>query len=438
VRIRGAIAVGVLVLLAVPSGAQAGWSRTHTLSSTDLAEPAPRVAVGPQGHVVVAWLRKGGDLRVAIGDSHGRFAGSRRLSRHGLRPRVAVGRRGRAIAVWNEEGGLRFALRAPGAARFGPARELTAPGEQSTDDAALVAMDGNGRALVVYEHSFRSSGTTTSHVVALEVAADGTIGQPEDFGLGRLPRRGTLSVLPDGRAVFVFVPTQPGFQVPTGRERASVVVAYRSALGRWTSEAIFDDAGEALADPNVGLDATGRVTLTFTEQQRGGEATSFGPPRIAEGPFGGPLHAPAGPVLSAPDKAFEPWGLPASDADVLVWQEKTRSTPFSVEAPIRAARVTFDGKVGKPRTLDPSQKAVEPHVARLRPNRVLIVWGHPAIRAAVYRASRGFASISAPRGEATYGGTDFNVNRDLAANDRGVAAFVWTEGKRVRISVARF
>jgi hypothetical protein len=437
-RIRPLLAMVVGALLAAPAGAQAGWSRTHTLSSTDLGEPAPRVAVGPNGHVVVAWLRKNGDMRVAIGNSHGGFAGSRTLSRRGLRPDVAVGRRGRAIVVWHEGGGLRFALRAPGAARFGPARDLTNPGEQSGDDQALVAMDGNGRAVVVYEHAFGSGSTTTTHVVAVEVAADGTLARPDDFGPARLPRQGTLAVLPDGRATFVFVPAQPGFQVPTGRERASVVVAYRKSSGEWTTETIFDDAGQDLAAPNVGLDVTGRVTFAFTEQQRGGEATSFGPPRIADGPFGGPLRQPAGPVLAQPDKAFGAWGLPASDADVLVWQEKTRSTPFSIEAPVRAARVTFGGKVGKAHTLDSSQKAIEPHVARVRPGRVLVVWGHPAIRAALYRASRGFARISAPHGEATYRGTDFSVNRDLAANDRGVAAFVWTDGRRVRISVARY
>jgi hypothetical protein len=437
-RLRGLTGAVALGLLLAPAAHAGGWSRTHTLSSTDLAEPAPRVAVGPQGHVVVAWLRRSGDLRVAIGNSRGRFAGSRTLTRHGLRPRVAVGRRGRAIAVWNESGGLRYALRAPGSPGFGGAQDLTNPGEQSSDDAALVGMDGNGRTIVVYEHGFRSGTGITTHVVALVVGADGGVGLREDFGPGRLPRRGTLAVLPDGRAVFVFTPTRPAFQVPTARDVPAAVVAYRAATGAWHVEAVTDAAGQDVAAPNVAVDPSGRVTIAYTQQQRSGESASFGPPRLANGPFGGQLHQPAGPTLAQPDKAFGAWGLPASDADVLVWQEKTRSTPFSTEAPVRAVRITLNGKVGKPKTLDSSQKAFEPHVARLRPNRVLIVWGHPAIQVAVYRAQRGFFRIAAPHGSATLGGTDFNVNRDLAANDAGVAAFAWTEGKRVRVSVGRF
>ena len=435
---RQIVAVGLGLLLAPAAAGAAGWSRTHTLSSTDLAEPAPRVAVGPQGHVVVAWLRKGGDLRVAIGSSRGRFAGSRTISRRGSRPRVAVGRRGRAIAVWHEGGGLRFAQRAPGAARFGAARDLTNAGEQSTDDHALVAMDGDGTATVVYEHDFRSSAGDTTRVVAVVVSPDGTVGRPDDFGPGHLPRRGTLAVLRDGRAAFVFTPTRPAFQVPTAREVPAAVVARRAAVGTWSVQDVTDAGGQAVAAPNVGLDPSGRVTVAYTQQQRSGESAAFGPPRIANGPLGGQLHESAGPSLAQPDKAFGAWGLPASDADVLVWQEKTRSTPFSTEAPVRAVRVTLNGKVGRPKTLDTSQKAFEPHIARLRPGRVLIVWSRPAIRVAVYRAQRGFFRITAPRGNATLGGTDFNVNRDLAANDAGIAAFVWTEGKTVRISVGRF
>jgi hypothetical protein len=433
---RLAILVSVL-LGGVPSvAAAAGWSRPYTLSSTDLAEPAPRVAVGPEGHVVVAWLRRNGDLRAEIGDSHGHFRGSRTLSSRGLRPRVSVGRRGRAIVVWNEKG-LKYAIRAPGHATFGAPRALTTPTGSSTDDAPVLAMDGSGRTTVLFEHGFRTRSGYHQLVEALDISAAGTPGPIVSFGEGRLPRRATLAITAAGDMITTFFLDRPPTRDPSTPDPGPMI-ARRQAGGAWSVRPFPFSGGRRTSDPSVAVDPVGRATFSFTDVVESGEAVSFGSPRVSTGPLAGPLGPPVGPVPARADKAFGPFALPLSDAIVLVWQEKTRARPFSTEAPVRAVRVAFNGAVGRPHTLDSSESSFEPHVVRLDSGRALVVWDHKGIAAALYRAGHGFQRIAAPPGEATLNGTDFNVNRDLASNGRGVAAFTWTQGNRVKIAVRRF
>jgi hypothetical protein len=428
--------VALASLLAVPSAAgAAGWSRSYTLSSTNLTEPAPRVAVGPNGTVVVAWLRKR-DLRVAIGNSRGRFSGSQVLTSRGLRPRVAVGPNGRAIVVWNESRGLRYATRAPGQRRFGHTRTLTTPRGKSSDDFAVVAMDSAGTVTVVFEHTYRSRTQYNDIVQVLTVSKDGARTPIVSLGAGSIPRRPTLALSASGDAVTTFVPTPPASQSAAPVNLAPIVA--RRIGGTWSTRPFPFTEGRRVENPSIGLDATGRLTFSFTDVVRSGEATSFGLPRLSDGPFAGPFGPPSGPTPRRADKAFGPLGVPVSDANVLVWQEKTSASPFSTEAPVWAARIAFDGTVGTPQTLDSAKKAFEPHLVQVDADRALVVWGDPRIAAAIYRAVRGFQRISAPTGRATLGGTDFNVNRDLASNGRGVAAFTWTENERVRISVRRF
>jgi hypothetical protein len=122
---------------------------------------------------------------------------------------------------------------------------------------------------------------------------------------------------------------------------------------------------------------------------------------------------------------------------VLVFQLKTKPSPFSKEAPVRAVTFGADGSVGSLQTLTPAL-ANEPVVLPLTGGRVLALWADKRRLAAALAGPKGrFRKTTSPGGPPPETGHLNQTNRDLRTAGR-YAIFAWEGNRRVRISARRF
>jgi hypothetical protein len=205
-------------------------------------------------------------------------------------------------------------------------------------------------------------------------------------------------------------------------------------------------AGWSIVTPPVTADVTietvapggGGVALGAITGTTGRVGTTFGTPlsmrMTAAGAF---AAAQAAPVVVA-RRAFGPViAIDGAGRDVLVYQEKDHSSPFSVAAPIYGAVAGPGAPFASRRLLAPGN-ALQPLVRRSRAG-AIVAWEDDAYRwgVAIERDGR-FSPVPAPEGRGpSVAGQGFDYNRDIATNGRYVV-LCWTalDGS-IRASVGR-
>jgi hypothetical protein len=402
-----AVLLSLLFLALAPTAHAAGWLPARTFAGTAGEESVPRAAISASGSSTVAWQRADKRLVVSHGNAAGRFRAPKVIAKRVTDWAVAPG----AVAYEARDGVHVY---------VGGRDRLVARSGGSEINGVAIAADPLG-GYVLAERSFVRRGATRSyHVRALSVDADGrVVGAvqelgPGQFGIDARPAQ-ALSVLPDGRAVLVFQREAPSFQEPE-----PVVYAIRPHGGAFGEPAVV---GDGLTDPRI----TGS-TITVTRIAGCGDTGCAGEPRaIAVNPDG-TLGTPSGPALPNPRRAFAPWAT----AGAIVFLLKTRSKPFSVEAPVRA--YAADGRL---QTLTRAL-ANEPVALALADGRTVALWAtRTRLGAALAGADGVFKRTSAPAGPPPYRFHFNSTNRDARSAGRWVI-FAWAHGSAVRVSTRRF
>jgi hypothetical protein len=386
------------------------------------SEPAPRAAVDARGQAAVAWVDRRTRVRVAAAGATGRFGRSITLGK-GLRPAVAVTPSGTQIVVWSDAGRLRFARRTPGH-RFSRPAQLAVPGSKIGDDDAKLAVQPDGSALVVYENAYRDSrGTYSTRLRSVLISPAGKAGAVQALGLGTMSHDSFRASSSGHAAVCCLAsPAAVTAPAPLGNTATFTTVASYAPGTGWSTIAPPIGPGDAVETVGPGA---GAVALGTIDVRRRGDAGTLGVPGLlrlaADGTFAPALAAP---VLSA-NRAFGPVvAIDGAGRDVLVYQEKTRSTPFSRSAPIYAVAATPGGAPAARQLLDRSD-AYLPLVRGYRDG-AIAAWETPRNRWRVSIERRGtFTPAPAPSGGPSRVGEDFNYSRDMSTGGRYVV-LCWT------------
>src|SRR5207249_4003481 len=140
---------------------------------------------------------------------------------------------------------------------------------------------------------------------------------------------------------------------------------------------------------------------------------------------GGEPGSPFGPSMAHPGRAFAPTAaLTAGNRGVLVFQLKTKPSPFSKDAPVRAVAFGADRSIGPLQTLTPAL-ANEPVVLPLSGARVLVLWADAhRVGAAIAGLHGRFHRTAAPDGPPPEAGHFNETNRDLRTAGQHVI-FAW-------------
>ena len=254
----------------------------------------------------------------------------------------------------------------------------------------------------------------------MSLDGDGKLAGPvQDLGAGQfgIDARSTqsLSVLPDGRALFVFQRDGANYNDPT-----PVVLATRPHGGVFGEPLIV---GDGYTDARI----TG-TTLTVIDTKQCGDAGCAGAPRTIAVNADGTLGAPTGPALDHPGRALAPWAT----AGALVFLLKTQSQAFSREAPVRAY-----GGDGRLQTLT-TDRANEPTALALSGGRTLALWAtRTKLGAALAGPDGTFKKTAAPSGPPPWVFHFNPTNRDFRSAGAWVIA-AWQAKRTVRVSVRHF
>jgi hypothetical protein len=430
------VAATAASLACAPSaGAASSWTTPQSFAAGKNIDIVPRVGIAADGTNAAAWKTRKTGLVVSSGGPRGHFAPPRVIDRRGARDwSVAAAPDGAFLVAWWDADGLRVAART--ATRRPVVVRRVVASTSSAINGLQVAADLRG-GWVIVTREFPKNGTSQSTygVRALSLDRAGRpLGPVQDLGAGQfgIDARPTqaLAVDPDGRAVFTFTR-----QTPASFGEGTVVVTTRAHGG------VFGEPvpvpGPA-AEPRVAVGQGGRAVIAVARTESCAESACFGLPGVALLAAAGPPGTPFGPSLPQPRRAFSPIAaLTADDAGVLVFQLKTKPSPFSKEAPVRAVAFGADGSVGSLQTLTRSL-AHEAVALPLNAGRVLALWADKRRLAAALAGPEGrFRKTAAPTGPPPATGHANQTNRDLRTAGR-YAIFAWEGNGRVRISSRRF
>jgi len=434
-------AAAALLTCAPAAGAASGWSKAQGFSAgndTD-REPVPRAAIARDGTSALAFSSKSRALMLSTRTAAGRFGAPRVIERRGAGDySVAAAPGGAFLLAWGDSDGLHAVVRTKAGRAI--VRRRYASGPSSQINGLQVAADPQGGWVLaqrVFPHGAKKDRLYGVRTLSLDRAGR-RLGAVQDLGPGEfgVDARETqaLAVAPDGRAVLTFrreLPLGNPFGLP-----APVVVATRPHGGAFGAP--VELGGDAAADPRVAIGADGRTLIAATQIRSRGDAGVFGNPVVAGVGATGTLGAPFGPALANPKRAFAPSAaLTSAGRSVLVFQLKTKSQPFSTEAPVRAVAIAADGSLGALQTLT-SGRAKEPVVIALSGGRALTMWsGRRGIDARLAGPDGIFRTTAAPKGPPPSPFHSNPTNRDLRTAGR-YAIFTWARDGRVRVTVRRF
>jgi hypothetical protein len=434
-------AAAALLACAPAAGAASGWSEAQGFSAGNDSdgEPVPRAAIARDGTSALAFSSKYRALMLSTRTAAGRFGAPRVIERRGAADySVAAAPGGAFLLAWEDGDGLHAVVRTKAGRAI--VRRRYDSGPSSAINGVQVAADPQGGWVLaqrVFPHGAKKDRLYGVRTLSLDRAGR-QLGAVQELGAGEfgVDARQTqaLAVAPDGRAVLTFRREQPlgnPFGLP-----APVVVATRPHGG--TFGAPVELGGDPADEPRVAIGDDGRTLISATQIRSRGDAGVFGNPIVAGVSVAGAVGAPFGPALANPRRAFAPSvALTSGGRGVLVFQLKTKSQPFSKEAPVRAVAIAADGSLGSLQTLTSGQ-AKEPVVAELGGGRALTMWsGRRGIDARLAGADGIFRTTAAPKGPPPSPFHSNPTNRDLQAAGR-YAIFTWARAGRVRVTVRRF
>jgi hypothetical protein len=420
------LAAAVAAMLVAPAGAPAGpWTRSAVLDHPK-ADSYPTAAVNRRGQAVVAWnadAMHATRVVAATGTASGRFGRAIVLSRTGTVRAAAMTDDGTAVVLWEDRGGIRAALR-PAGKSFGRPQRIsgTLRGQFGVPS---VAADRTGNLLVAWSRLFRAGSQRVWQVHAVSRPARGAFGAVSALGTGVDPR---VAFNARGDAVVSWtsvVETGGTFPVPYSRT-AVAQVAMRPAGGR------FGPAVTLSATPTTAVSAVvtdeGAVGAVW-EHANGPETEPYGAIQTSSDAAGGAFEAAVDAPVVVVRRAFNPMIAYGSNGEIVtLWQEKTRSTPFSRAAPLHWATRMPGGTFGPRRTLTAAE-ALGPQLALTGDGRAVVLWIQAGLRAALYRSSVGFVPMAAPPGKPA----SFWARSLAAAGDRVI--YAWQSDGRLLASV---
>ncbi len=350
------VLTSVVLPLALPASAAAGWSRPYVVTKRSAADQ--RVALSPRHGGVVGW--RGATawamaLRRLGPDGLPRGRG-RRVSQvldvsFPPRPSIAVNRRGAAVMIWaRDRGNGNYALlgrHLSSRGRLGAVRMLVGgvPAGGAEDLPADVVLGPGGDAIVVFG--------SQRGLHLRRFAADGSLGPvidvPDEGGQDAAP---SLEVDPSGRAVLAWV--------HSGRDRYGIRAARIGADGGLGAAQDVSEPHEYWSGGGVELavDARARATFVWAPPAAGLDANVLAR-RLAGGqPEGlntlGASDATHGAVGVAV-------GVDARGVATVAWRDPG---PGDGTAVIKARRVGANGLMGPPaKTLSSTGELSVPQVA---------------------------------------------------------------------------
>jgi hypothetical protein len=369
----------------------------------------------------------------STGRADGHFAPPRVI--HRGRPRdwsVTGGRGGGFLVAWGDADGLGIAVRTA-AGRALVVRRIFATRTSQIETVQAAADPRGGWVIVDFESPKKGSTERGFRVRGVSLDPAGRrLGPPQDLGLGLfgIDARQTQALAVDatGRAIFTFTRTGPA-----SFGEGTVMVSTRRHGGVFGEPVAVP--GPA-AEPRVAV-APDRAVVAVVRTDACAETACFGGPGVSLLAGAAPA-GPFGPSLARPFRAFAPTAaLTGFARGVLVFQLKTKPSPFSKDAPVRALTFAADGTFGPLQTLTPAP-ANEPVVMSLTGGRALALWGERrGIGTALAGPNGRFRRTDAPTGPPPSPGHINPTNRDLHTAGP-YAIFAWEGNGRARISVRRF
>lgn len=246
-----------------PSSCATPATAPVTLSGDDRRDPV--VATDGGAAAVAVWESgTGGPIEASIRSGR-TWTAATAISRGGGRdPSVAMGPGGEAVAVWQWQpvGGTRTIEVSTGRADgawTAPAM-LSAKGATARDP--QVAVDGAGRATVVWRRDARGDDAV------VEVAAqrpDGTWEMPRPISAGGTrARRPRVAVAPNGAAAVVWEQRVDGVQ--------GVAAATRGPDGTWSAPTVVSTGVRSTQEPDVAVGPLGAAVAVWIGRDGGGIA----------------------------------------------------------------------------------------------------------------------------------------------------------------------
>jgi hypothetical protein len=337
-----------LLLGAAAAPAAAAWSDPERMSRGTMDATSPDVAVNARGDAAAAWVRGSGRARQIVatlrplGGSWSRPEGISRRGRPSIDPRVAVGPDGRVVVVWRQVVGVRvvrtrggrrgqavYAARARErpivAGRWEPVRTLSSPRQKV--GRVFLGIDGRGTAVAAWHWGTGTRPADPGYVGEIQHAervlgASWSAPRRDSTASGCLQvRRPRVAAGGDGQAAV-------WWQCDLGGGRSVAAAVAREAGEAFGNEARLPIEGgpEIQADMAIGPDGRAVAVSGTTEAGirwwRGGVTSSgvalaelpalggaerlsrgAGAPRIAVGGSGDALSAwiaPGGTTRTAP------------------------------------------------------------------------------------------------------------------------------------------
>lgn len=263
----------------IAAAPQGPWGAVSDVSRSGSPSDDPRLAASPGGTVTYVWEGWDGatwQIRARNRGPRGGFTGPVTLSRRGADhedPRIAIGADGltavawKSMAAWNRR--VQVRVKAPGAARFGPTRTISAASADATQNRVAVLPDGS--VLVVW-----AQGQGGRRVIQARVLARGATRFGPTVNVSRGPvveseAEGdpSIGVAGDGTVTVAWeIATRDGSFVIQARRRAPG--------GSWGPIQGLSTRGAQSNDVKVAASATGEVTVIWARETDAASATSGG------------------------------------------------------------------------------------------------------------------------------------------------------------------
>lgn len=353
-----AVALAASTVITARAQAEVGFTAPQVLDSSEAARP--KIAVDSQGRATVVWL----DL---VPETETVKVQAQQLSPTGLPgpihtlavvpkfppqcvcPEVAVDSSGRATVVWQmlgSEGRQIEAAQIEASGTVHPAQVLSPEGVEGWY--GIPAANSKGEVMVVWE-----TAGVEGRVEAVLLDATGAPGEAHPLSAAGEGRLAAPAVSPDDRFHVAW----------TGKD--GIKTTRLDAEGAPEEIHTVSPAGEAAGAADIGVDADGRVTVSWWRGSGAYEAKAV---RLAGDGTPGPVWtlSPPGQDAYPPQLAVDPQGR-----TTVVWQ--------SFEDEVFGVHIDEGGEPGPAQQLSPEgHLAAEPRVAAAPDGRAVVAWTHPS------------------------------------------------------------
>jgi hypothetical protein len=256
-----------------------GFGQVRTLSNPNGDATENRIAIAPNGAVVVVWAQgQAGNRRIQtriLAKGASRFGAAVNLSAGGtdaIDPSIAISADNTITVVWERptRDGRSFIIQSrtrSSAGVWGPVQALSLPGAQSND--AVVIASPAGEVTAVWERAVDGTDNVNMPTPGLIQSRTRAAGSTTWGPIVNLSRRGThasdpaLAVAPDGTVTAVWEWASDSLA-----QRKMVQSRTRLAGANWGPLQVLSARGADVDDPEVVTATDGTSTVTFKRSYR--------------------------------------------------------------------------------------------------------------------------------------------------------------------------